>query len=282
MVGTTVDKEGVAINVGTEAAPQYVLTSTLFSPATPHMPNAAIVGAGKGLPPSKFLTKENLQTHATIGDRLTDKKLDWAWYSGGWNDAVAKYNDAEYAKGTFDPLEIINSTFQFHHQPFTYFKGYAADDAPGRKHLKDEEDFLTAAKAGTLPAVSFVKPLGANNEHSGYAEMLRGEKHVLELVKAIQSGPNWKDTAIIVTYDEYGGFWDHVAPPIVDKWGPGSRVPAIVISPYAKKSYVDKAVYDTTSILATIEKRWKLEPLSDRDKNAHDLTGAFDFTQAPR
>jgi phospholipase C len=117
--------------------------------------------------------------------------------------------------------------------------------------LKDEKDFIAAATAGELPAVSFVKPSGIDNEHSGYAEVLEGEKHVIDLVRAVQAGANWKDTAIIITYDEYGGFWDHVAPPKVDRWGPGSRVPAIVISPYAKKGYVDKTVYDTTSILAT-------------------------------
>ncbi len=79
----------------------------------------------------------------------------------------------------------------------------------------------------------------------------------------------------------YGGFWDHVAPPVVDTWGPGARVPAIVISPYAKKG-IDKTVYDTTSILATIEKRWQLDPLTERDKHAADLSAAFDFSASPR
>jgi acid phosphatase len=281
-----VGAEGVAVNMGTASAPKNTLTATLFSPFTPHPPDKEKFG--QGLPPTSFLPMGELQTHATIGDRLSEKKLDWAWYSGGYNDAMAKYNDEAYKKaaaaGTLGPMtmEIIESTFQFHHQPFLYFKGYGEEDSAGRKHLKDEADFLKAAKDGKLPAVSFVKPLGINNEHSGYADMLTGEKHVMEVIRAIQNGPNWKDTAIIITYDEYGGFWDHVAPPAVDTWGPGARVPTIVISPYAKRGYVDKTVYDTTSILATIEKRWALPPLSDRDKNAKDLSASFDFVSPPK
>ena len=243
--------------------------STLFPRNSPHPP---IPEAGKD---ALFLP---LQTHATIGDRLTDAKLDWAWYAGGFDDAMAATEGKK-------PFELFpdgdSAVFQFHHQPFNYFANYADDKPEGRKHLKDEKDFIAAAKAGKLPAVSFVKPYGIDNEHSGYAELLAGEKHVVDLVQAVQSGANWKDTAIIITYDEYGGFWDHVAPPKVDRWGPGSRVPAIVISPYAKKGFVDKTVYDTTSILATIEHRWGLKPLSDRDAKANDLANGFDFSAPP-
>jgi phospholipase C len=204
------------------------------------------------------------QTMTTIGDRLSEKEVSWAWYSGGWNDALA---------GHADPL------FQFHHQPFAYFANYADGTAAKAKHLKDETDFIAAARAGTLPAVSFVKPLGAVNEHPGYADLLSGERHVEELLQALRSNPHWRHTAVIITYDENGGFWDHVAPPVIDKWGPGSRVPTLVISPLAKHGYVDHNIYDTSSILALIEHRWGLEPLSTRDAAANDLTGAFDFRQ---
>ena len=107
--------------------------------------------------------------------------------------------------------------------------------------------------------------------------MLTGEQHVLDLINAVRNGPDWPTSAIIITYDEHGGFWDHVAPPLVDRWGPGSRVPAIVIAPFAKRHYVDHAFYDTTSILALIEHRWKLQPLTSRDADANDLTNAFTF-----
>jgi phospholipase C len=206
------------------------------------------------------------QTQATIGDRLNDAQLDWAWYSGGWNDAIAG-NPA--------------STFQFHHQPFAYFKNYA-DGTPGRAaHLKDEADLTAAVQTSALPAVAFVKFLGLLNEHPGYSDVAKSEKHAVDLINAIMASDNWKDTAIILTYDENGGQWDHVAPPTTDKWGPGTRVPTIIISPYAKKGYVDPTPYDTTSILATIEHRWGLDPLTSRDAAITDLANAFDFTQTP-
>ncbi len=195
----------------------------------------------------------------TIGDRLTGAGIDWAWYSGGWNDAVA---------GHPDPL------FQYHHQPFAYFANYAPG-TPGRSHLRDESEFLAAARSGNLPAVSFVKPVGAENEHPGYADLSRGEQHTAELIEAVRSSHDWKKTAIVVTYDENGGFWDHVAPPVVDRWGPGTRIPTLVISPRARRHFVDHESYDTTSILATIERRYGLAPLSTRDAAANDLRHAF-------
>ena len=93
----------------------------------------------------------------------------------------------------------------------------------------------------------------------------------------MKNGPNWADTAVIVTYDENGGFWDHVAPPAGDAWGPGTRVPTLVISPFAKPGYVDSTPYEAASILALIEHRFGLDPLGTRDATAADLSNAFDF-----
>jgi phospholipase C len=124
-----------------------------------------------------------------------------------------------------------------------------------------------------------VKPLGPENEHPGYADLLTGQQHVADLIDAVRSGPNWHNSAIIVTYDENGGHWDHVAPPTdaahSDRWGPGSRVPALIVSPLARRHFVDHTLYDTTSILATIEDRWNLEALGTRDATANDLRNAF-------
>ncbi len=201
------------------------------------------------------------QTFATIGDRLSEHHVSWAWYSGGWDDALA---------GHADPL------FQFHHQPFAYFANYADGTAAKAEHLRDESEFIAAAQDGKLPAVSFVKPLGPQNEHPGYADLLTGESHVVDLINAVRNGSDWPTTAIIITYDEHGGFWDHVPPPVVDRWGPGIRVPTLVISPFAKRNFVDHHRYDTTSILALIESRWRLAPLSDRDAAAENMANAFE------
>jgi phospholipase C len=202
------------------------------------------------------------QTQPTIGDRLSEKGVSWVWYSGGWRDAVAGHPDR---------------LFQFHHQPFAFYATYADGTAAKAEHLRDEDDFFRDLASGNLPAVSIIKPIGANNEHPAYAVPLTGQSHAAAIVRAIMNSPFWVDTVIIATYDENGGRWDHVAPPAVDRWGPGTRVPAIIISPFAKRRFIDHTPYDTTSILALIERRWRLQPLGTRDAAANDLTNAFEF-----
>jgi phospholipase C len=243
------DAGGTLVKDGPVTPDGYVI-NTAYSVNQPHPAEAD----PRGLLPS--------QAMPTIGDRLDGGGISWAWYAGGWNDALA---------GRPDKL------FQFHHHPFAYFARYA-DATPGRaQHLKDEQDFFTDLKGDKLPAVSFVKPLGPDNEHPGYADLLRGQQHVLELVAAVMQSPAWADAAIIITYDEHGGRWDHVAPPVRDRWGPGTRVPTIVVSRLAKKRTVDHTRYDTTSILRLIETRWNLQPLGTADRNGGDLRNAFAF-----
>jgi phospholipase C len=202
------------------------------------------------------------QTMPTIGRLLTDAGVSWAWYSGGYADAAA---------GRPDP------TFIYHHQPFAYFADYADGTAGRAEHLKDERDMMAAIEDRTLPAVSFYKPLGANDEHPGYADLLRGDNHAAWIIHNIRNSFIWNDAVIIVTYASNGGIWDHVAPPKVDRWGPATRVPAIIISRFAKRHFVDHTTYDTTSILKLIETRWRLTPLGERDANAADLTNALDL-----
>jgi phospholipase C len=205
-------------------------------------------------------------TDPTIGDRLSEKKVSWGWYAGGWNDALAGKAD---------------ETFQFHHQPYAYYKRYGEGTPERAAHLKDAADFFKAIETGTLPAVAFYKPLGSLNEHPGYADVLSGDRQAAEIVAKIEKSPQWPHTVVIVTYDEYGGFWDHVPPPTEkgnsDRWGPGSRVPAIIISPFAKRGHVDHTPYDTTSILKLIETRFGLKPLGTRDAQANDLAEALDL-----
>jgi phospholipase C len=109
-----------------------------------------------------------------------------------------------------------------------------------------------------------------------------GQQHVADLVKAVQNSQAWKDCAIIITYDENGGRWDHVPPPVrADGWGVGVRVPGIIISPFARHGFVDHNEYETVSILKLIEKRFNLQPLAARDADpaVSDLTSAFVFTE---
>jgi acid phosphatase len=125
----------------------------------------------------------------------------------------------------------------------------------------------------------FYKPQGSHNEHPGYTDVLGGDLHIAELIGKIQSSPAWRSTLIIVTYDENGGFWDHVAPPRGDRWGPGTRVPTIIIGPMVKKGYVDHTLYDTTSILKLMTRRFGLEPLPGVRSNVGDFSNAVEGTR---
>jgi phospholipase C len=123
-------------------------------------------------------------------------------------------------------------------------------------------EFIKAIDAGQLPPVTFYKPQGNLNEHPGYAEVLSGDTHLADVVAHLEKSPQWSHMLVIITYDENGGFWDHVAPPKADRWGPGSRIPALIVSPYAKKGYVDHTQCDTTSILRFITRRFDLPVLA--------------------
>jgi phospholipase C len=207
------------------------------------------------------------QTAPTIGDRLNTAQVSWKWYSGGWNAAIA---------GHPAPL------FQFHHQPFAYYQNYGDGTVLRAQHLQDQKNFPKDLKDGKLPQVVFIKQIGQDNEHPGYSSLLHGQLATMGLINMVQQSQYWQNTVIIVTYDENGGRWDNVGPPQIDRWGPGSRVPTIVISPFAKQNYIDQTPYETASILALIEQRFGLKPLAKRDKFANPFENAFDFSQQHR
>ena len=238
-----------------------------------------------GTPISKRLSINNTDPSQpgymqNIGNRLDDAEINWRWYAGGWNAALANNVSAE------------NELFQFHHQPFAYYTKYApflsapttdysappqlnpATTGPDA-HLQDEQNFFADVASGELPPVTFVKPLGPNNEHPGYADVVTGQQHVASLVAAVRNSKIWSDCVIVITYDENGGRWDHVVPPVrQDGWGVGVRVPTIVISPFARHGSIDSTEYETVSILKLIERRFNLAPLSarDADRKINDLT----------
>jgi len=215
------------------------------------------------------------QHQKTIGDTLSDRGITWAWYAGSWNAATRDGMQPPSA-----PRTVIYhgpENFQTQHQPFNYFARYGPGTLERARHLKDYEDLLADLDAGTLPQVVFYKPQGSLNEHPGYTTVLPGDQQIADVVARIKANPVWESTAIIVTYDENGGFWDHVPPPPGDRWGPGARVPAIIISPFARHGFVDHTPYDTTSILKFITRRFGLEPLPGVRPQMGDITAAFDL-----
>ncbi|WDH34529.1 acid phosphatase [Pseudomonas chlororaphis] len=202
------------------------------------------------------------QRHDTIGDKLSRKDIDWAWYAGAWQVTLDAYKDSAGIP------KIPN--FQYHHQPFNYFAQFGPEYPNERNHhlrdagLGDESSsnrFLADAKAGKLPPVAFYKPQGNLNMHAGYADVAAGDRHIVRALKVLRESPQWQNMVVIVTVDENGGWWDHVAPPQGDRWGPGTRIPALVVSPFARQGTVDHTVYDTASILRLITRVFQLEPL---------------------
>ncbi|WP_077035585.1 acid phosphatase [Pelomonas sp. KK5] len=239
----TLTPDGYAVNtMAPPYQPSYIKPAPGGDPALADAHNPGV------LPP---------QDYPNIGDRLSAKGVSWAWWSGAWAAALVKQGDG------------ATPNFQYHHQPFNYFRNYAPGTPARAEHIRDAglgdeaktNHFLAAIEAGTLPAVSFYKPQGNLNMHAGYADVASGDAHIAHVIERLEKSPQWKDMVVIVTVDENGGWWDHVAPPEGDRWGPGTRIPAIVISPLAKKGHVDHTDMDTNSILRFITRVHGLEPL---------------------
>jgi acid phosphatase len=265
-------------NMTGQVSPDFYAVNTLQPPYQPSAikpapdgdPNLADPAAKNRLPPQQDLT---------VGDLLSQKGVSWAWYAGAWQDAL-------------DGDRASPPTFQFHHQPFNYFVNFAPGTAARAEHLKDGgingAGFIKAIDAGELPHVAFYKPQGNLNEHAGYADVISGDRHIADLVAHLEKSPQWAHMLVIITYDENGGFWDHVGPPKGDRWGPGSRVPAIIVSPFAKRGFVDHTQYDTASILRFVTRRFELPVLpglaardaalrANGNRPMGDLTGALTF-----
>ncbi|WP_407311279.1 acid phosphatase [Pseudomonas sp. nanlin1] len=229
------------------------------------------------------------QEHEHIGDKLSKKGVDWAWYAGAWQVTLEQFKDSAGIP------KIPN--FQYHHQPFNYFKRQGPEFPQERQRrlrdggLGDESStnrFFADAEAGKLPAVTFYKPQGNLNLHAGYADVASGDRHIDRAIKVLRASPQWSQMVVVVTFDENGGWWDHVAPPKGDRWGPGTRIPALVVSPFARKGLVDHTVYDTASVLRLITRVHgleKLDGLQQRDQAMlargqvpmGDLTAALEF-----
>jgi phospholipase C len=141
--------------------------------------------------------------------------------------------------------------------------------------------FLSDAQAGRLPAVSWVSAPPEDDEHPP-ADWCVGENWTVQALNAAMQSPDWDSTAVFITWDDFGGLYDHVAPPQVDQFGLGPRVPLLIVSPYARPGYVSHTVYEHSSILKFIETRYELPPLNSRDITASNMLDSFDVKQPPQ
>jgi phospholipase C len=157
------------------------------------------------------------------------------------------------------------------------------EDPKKMAHLVSTDQYFQDLKDGTLPQVSWLVPRFNDSEHppEPIGPVAQGMWHVTRLINALMQSRYWDHTVIFLTWDDYGGFYDHVPPPFVDAYGYGPRVPTIVISPYARAGYVSHLIYDFTSMLKFIEERFDLPSLTLRDTRALDMEDCFDFNQSP-
>ena len=203
---------------------------------------------------------------------LGSGKIDWKYYVN--RGLVAGSADGT---GTFLPAD--ETTYSFWN-PLPAFPKVKNDPAQFSR-LTDAARFYTDAQNGTLPQVSWVIPNEELSEHPP-ANIAPGMNYVTSIVNAVMKSPVWNSTAIFISWDDWGGFYDHVNPPTVDQYGLGIRVPGLVISPYARQGYVDHKTYSFESWLRIVEERFGVTPMTGRDNAANDMSDAFDFTQKPR
>jgi phospholipase C len=199
----------------------------------------------------------------TMGDLLTNAGVSWKMYAPAQGDLDSGFQgSAGYIWTTYDAIRHIR------------------DSSEWKAHVVPTEQFALDAKAGTLPAVSWISTPSVVSEHPP-ASVCVGENWTVSLLQALAAGPLWKESAVFLTWDDFGGFYDHVPPTQVDRYGLGFRVPLLVISPYAKQMIYSERT-EFSSVLKFIETNWNIPALTNRDQSSPDMTSAFDFTQAPR
>src|SRR5919204_1373716 len=192
---------------------------------------------------------------ATLADTMERAHLSWTYYA-------APPSDLGYLFSTLDAFPRIRQS------------------ALWTTRVKDQATFAADARAGRLPAFSWLTPTYAASSHPPYG-ICAAETWVVEKMNALMQGPDWPSTAVVLVWDDWGGFYDHVAPPQVDAFGLGLRVPLLVIAPYARRGYISHTTYSFQSVLRTFEELADLPPLTARDRTAHDLLDSFDFRQRP-
>jgi len=262
-------------------------------------------------------TVSMVDSNKNVGDLLSAQGVTWGWFQGGFRptgtDANGKVvcgassaniggaNVRDYIPH-HEPFQYYRSTSNPHHLPPTSVAMIGSPDQAN--HQYDLKDFWSAVKAGNMPAVSFLKAAAYQDGHAGYSDPLDEQRFLVDTINRLERSPEWKSTAVIISYDDSDGWYDHVMGPIVsqsadpahdaldngacgslaaggynDRCGYGPRLPLLVISPWAKSNYVDHSVTDQSSILRFVEDNWNLGRIGDQsfDAKAGTLDNMFDF-----
>ena len=255
-------------------ADEYVLFDRLFSSSNSgsirnHMyrvtGSPGATGAAESIPPDGW------GDIPTIFDRLQAKGISWKFYVENY-DPTINFRTRAAAKD-------IDRGAQAIWVPLLSYGRYI-DNPKLFGNIVDLDQYYEDAAHGTLPAVAFIAPAGDSEHPPG--NVRAGQTLIRSLLTQLMRSSAWNSSAFFWSYDDWGGWYDHVKPPKVDEFGYGFRVPALLVSSYAKRGYVDHTTLDFTSALKFIETNWKLRPLADRDRKAKTFLDAFDFSRPPR
>jgi len=268
-----------------------------------YLPNGTVVPAVQNaLPPSSV---------RTIGDTLNAKNISWAYFGGAYNDAVILSNEAVAANpanpnltaaALADPAHALGVAYCQICNPFQYATAIMGDPTQRAAHIKDTADLITDIQQNTLPSVFVGKPDGLLDGHPQSSKIDLFEAYVENILDALEANPQLKaETAVFITWDEAGGYWDSGFVQIFDYFGDGPQIPLLVLSPYSTGGKVNHSYADHVSLLKFIEHNWQLQPLTDRSRDNYpnptskksnpyvptnmlaldDLFDAFDFAAAP-
>lgn len=226
------------------------------------------VTGSPGNPAADTLLPGGFDDVPTIFDRLQAAGVSWKFYVQNYDPSVTYRNPGNGDRSS----QIIWVP------PLNYAR--FLDDPALHDHIVPMEQYYADLADGDLPAVSYLVPAGASEHPPGSIQA--GTRFVRTLVNALMASDSWDSSAFMWTYDDWGGWYDHVRPPSVDAYGYGFRAPALLVSPYARPGHVDHTTIDFTSQLAFIEHNWGVAPLAARDAAAQDITSAFDFSRGPR
>jgi phospholipase C len=252
-------------------AANYVLLDNLFSSAKDgSSANHMYWVAGVSPTPKHGQTLSSLLTKLpTIFDRLQAAGVSWKFYVENYNQSINYRNMASQGNRGSQVIWV----------PLLNFDRFI-DDPTLMSHIVDLSQYYVDLSHGTLPAVSYIVPSGASEHPPEYPAT--GQRQVKNLIQELMRSSVWNSSAFMLLYDDWGGWYDHVAPPQVDAYGYGLRVPGLLVSPYAKVGFIDHTQLDFTSVLKFIESNWNVAALSTRDAAANNILSAFDFKQAPR
>jgi phospholipase C len=223
------------------------------------LPDGAVdtagIAAGNSVPPTNV---------RTIGEALNDKHVSWAYYAGAYNAAVALQHDPTNPNPTVQIGQAYCNICNFE----SYATAIMGDPAQRAAHIKDATDFFAAVDHDTLPSVSFVKPDGLIDGHPASSKLDLFEGMVENILDHLDANPALKsETAVIVTFDEGGGYYDSGYIQPIDFFGDGPRIPLIVVSPFTQGGHVNHTYTDHVSILKFIERNWRLKPLTQRSRD---------------